>query len=261
MVSNGIVNGYKIVPGITAIIQARMGSKRLPGKVMKSLGSRPMLEHIIERTQLIEGVKTVIVATCSGEENEPIIELAKEMDCEIFVGSEENVLERYFKAAEKFGGEYIIRITGDNPFVDVTYASMAVEIASESGADLSSISNLPLGTAVEVIKYEALAQAYEMSSTAYHFEHVTPYIKEHPEFFAIQRHPIKIDTPFKNLRLTVDTEEDFKLAEKIYADNYKGEPFSVNEIIEYLKENPELVKINSLIEQRGMDHSEIESEK
>lgn len=254
MVSNGKVNGHKIIPSVTAIIQARMGSKRLPGKSMKKLCDKPILAHVIERAQAIEGVRKVVVATCEGDENKKIIELAKEMKVSYFVGSQTNVLERFYKASIKHGGDYIVRITADNPFIDIDYASMAVEIASESHADLSSVINLPLGTAVEVIKSEALEEAYNLSSTPYHFEHVTPYIKEHPEFFTIQRHPINLDMPFENLRLTVDTKEDLKLAEKIYNANYNGEPFSIQTTINYLKENPELVKMNSHVKQRSMKH-------
>jgi spore coat polysaccharide biosynthesis protein SpsF len=251
---NGKVNGHKIVPTVVAVIQARMGSKRLPGKSMKKLCKKPILAHVIERAQAIEGVSKVVVATCKGDENSQIIDLAKEMKAKVFIGSEENVLERYYQAVKKHGGDYIVRITADNPFLDVDYASMAVEIAAESGADLSSVINLPLGTAVEVIKSEALFEAYNLSDTAYHLEHVTPYIKEHPEFFTIQRHPINIDNPFDKLRLTVDTEDDFELAKNIFKANYYGEPFSIQTTINYLKENQHLIKINSHVKQRPMTH-------
>jgi spore coat polysaccharide biosynthesis protein SpsF len=259
MVSNGKVNGYKIVPTATVIIQARMGSKRLPGKTMKKICSKSILEHVIERAKAIEGVSKVVVATCNEKVNQQIIELAAKMKVHSFVGSEDNVLERFYQVQQKFGGEFVVRITADNPFTDVDYASMAVEIATESGADLSSIQNLPLGTAVEVIRSGALEEAYNMSSTAYHFEHVTPYIKEHPELFSIQRHPIKLKNSFKDLRLTVDTAEDLKLAEKIFKECYKGEPFSVQDAIDFLEKNPKLLSLNKNVKQRSMTHAEANS--
>ena len=239
---------------VTAIIQARMQSKRLPGKSMKVIAGKPLLAHVIERAQKMEGMDEVVVATCPG--NEPIVELARSLGVQFFVGSESNVLERYYLAAQQAGGDYIVRITGDNPFTDVEYGSMAIEIATETGADLSSISGLPLGAGVEVIKREALDAAYRESCTPYHFEHVTPYIKEHEELFTIQRHPVRMKNTVKDFRLTVDTPEDYELACRIYDALYKGEPFSIREVVAFLSEHPELASLNRDISQRPMTHSE-----
>ena len=118
-------------PTVTAIIQARMQSKRLPGKSMKEIAGKPLLAHVIDRAKAMEGVGAVVVATCDG--NQPIVELAASMGVQSFVGSEANVLDRYYLSALQAGGDYIVRITGDNPFTDVEYGSMAIEIATESG--------------------------------------------------------------------------------------------------------------------------------
>ena len=254
--TNGIVNGKKIKPKVTAIIQARMQSKRLPGKAMLELAGRPLLSHVIERTKLIEGVDTVVVATSMGNENYPIIELAESMDVNIFVGSMDNVLERYYLAANEFGGEIIIRVTGDNPFTDVDYASMILDISIESGSDLCALANLPLGTAVEVIKRSALEESYTLSEKSYHLEHVTPFIKEHPELFSIERPEVDIDNPFEKLRLTVDTDDDYRFAAILYENLYNEHHFTLSDVIEFLKENPELVLINNEIKQRPAVHSE-----
>lgn len=249
MTLNGKVNGRKIKPMVTAIIQARMLSKRLPGKALMLLAGKPILYHVIERTKAIEHVDRVVLATGMGEENVPLIELASAMEIETYAGSPENVLERYYMASEKFGGEYIVRVTGDNPFTDVEYASMIVDIALEAKPDLCALNNLPLGTAVEVIKKEALDQAYEMSNESYHFEHVTPFIKEHPELFSIERPPAKIKKVAGKIRLTVDTPEDYELAGILYNNLYNGVPFPLSEILDYVKEHPEIIKINSRIKQ------------
>jgi len=241
-------------PSVTAVIQARMQSKRLPGKSMKEIAGKPLLAHVIERAKMMTGIGTVVVATC--HDNEPIVALAASLGVQSYVGSESNVLERYYMAAQQAGGDYIVRITGDNPFTDVEYGAMAVEIAVETGADLSSITGIPLGTGVEVIKREALDTAYRENSTAYQREHVTPYIKEHAELFSVQRHPVLVKNPYKHMRLTVDTPEDYDFACRIYDALYKGEPFSIREVIEFIKENPELLNINSSVEQRPMTHSE-----
>lgn len=255
MTLNGKVNGNKIKPSVTAIIQARMQSKRLPGKAMLNLAGKPILYHVIERTKSIEHVDRIVLATSTGEENEPLIELALSMGIETYAGSPDNVLERYYIASEKFGGEFIVRVTADNPFTDVEYASMIVDIALESKSDLSSLANLPLGAAVEVIKKEALNQAYEMSSEPFHFEHVTPFIKEHPELFSIERTPVKIKMSAGRIRLTVDTPEDYALAGILYDNLYKDSHFPLSDVFNYATEHPEILKINSKIKQRPAVYS------
>lgn len=245
---------------VTAIIQARMDSKRLPGKSMLDLAGKPLLAHVIDRTRMIEGVKTVVLATCIGKENMPIIKLAQSMGIEVFVGSVDNVLERYYLAAEEYGGSYIVRVTGDNPFTDPEYASTAVEIIQESGADLCSIPNLPLGCGVEIIKRDSLAQAYKMSEKPYQREHVTPYIKEHPELFRIERPTVNFKNPFPSLRLTVDIQADYDLAKTIYENLYNEKYFPLIDVISFLQKNPHLVNMNSDIKQRPMFHSEAEDE-
>ncbi|TAL32453.1 MAG: acylneuraminate cytidylyltransferase [Spirochaetes bacterium] len=256
MVVNGVFNGNKIKPRVIAIIQARMQSTRLPGKAMEDLAGRPLLAHVIERAQRIEHVDEVVVATCIGEENRAIIDLAASMGAKIFVGSMENVLERYWLALCEFGGEFIVRVTGDNPFTDPEYASMAVDISLESKPDLCSVTNLPLGTGVEIIKAGALEEAYRNGDKTYHREHVTPYIKEHPELFNIERIPANFKNPFPGMRLTVDTPEDMVFARAVYERVYAGQVFPLSEVISVIETDPDLLKINSGVEQRPMVHSE-----
>ena len=241
---------------VTAIIQARMHSTRLPGKSMLELAGKPLIYHVIERAMSIAGIDTTVLATAVGEENRPIIEVAESMHCEIFVGSHNNVLERYYRASEKFGGEFIVRITGDNPFTDVHFAEISVQRAIDSGSDLFAPSNLPLGTAVEVIKREALREAYRLSDEPHQLEHVTPFIKEHPEKFRIERYPVDLENPFEDIRLTVDTAEDYQFSQVLYDNLYHGHPFSLHKIIDFIKKNPDLLKLNSGIKQRSMTHSE-----
>lgn len=239
----------------TAIIQARMSSERLPGKSMMLLAGKPLIWHVIKRAQAIENISEVVLATGDSKINDSLEVLALESGISVFRGSENNVLERYKLASDRFVSDYIVRITGDNPFTDPVYASMALEIAAESESDLSSLVNIPIGTAVEIIKKSALDEAFSMADEGYHFEHVTPFIKEHPELFKIERHPASFENPFENLRLTVDTSEDFELASVIYDALYKGENFSLEEVVNYLIKNPALVNINNGIKQRGMTHS------
>lgn len=232
-----------------------MNSTRLPGKAMMDLSGRPLLFHVIERIQATAGVDRIVVATCGGSENDAIIRLAESMGIDVFVGSEENVLERFYQASEKFGGDYIMRVTGDNPFTDAGYAATAVAIALSTSADSCYLSNLPLGTGVGMIKKKALDIAYRQSDRPHQQEHVTPYIKEHPEIFNIVIRKADVRNPFPGLRLTVDTPEDFELAAAIYRGCYRGRPFLLADTIRFLEQNPELAAINSKIEQRPMTHS------
>lgn len=248
-------NIQKSKTSAVAIIQARMGSTRLPGKALLPLGGRPLLYHVFERARAVSGIDRVVLATSIGSENKPLIQLAEEMNIDVFVGSIDNVLERYFLASEEFNGSWIMRITGDNPFTDPEYASLALQKAIELNADLTAISGLPLGTAVEIIKKTALDKAYHEASQDHEREHVSPYIKEHPELFTVTRVPLTIDNPFAELRLTIDTPEDYAMAQIIFNDIYKETLFNLSTVIEYLKKNPRVVKLNSSIQQRPMTHS------
>jgi spore coat polysaccharide biosynthesis protein SpsF len=245
-------------PIVTAIIQARMNSTRLPGKAMMELAGRPLLYHVFERIQKTERVDQVVLATCNGIENGDIIKLAESMGIHVFVGSEENVLERFFLASEKFGGDYIMRVTGDNPFTDPGYAAIAVTLTLEAGADICYLSNLPLGTGVGMVKKSALDIAYKHSDKPHQLEHVTPYIREHPENFKIEIREIDVHNPFPNLRLTVDTPEDLELATILFQHLYHGKLFALGDVIRFLEQNPGLVAINSNVKQRPMTHSSIQ---
>jgi len=237
-----------------AIIQVRISSTRLPSKAMLELSGRSMIWHVIERTKSIQGVNTVILATGSGDENLPLIELAAQCGIKSFTGSEDDVLERYYLASKNLNCDYVIRITGDNPFTDHESASEALKYAYDNNADHCTTAGIPLGTGVEIIKKTVQAKTYEEGKEPHHREHVTPYIKEHPELFKIFRYQSKLSNPFTDLRLTVDTAEDFKFIEILYNELYKDKPVELAEVINFIKKNPDLRFINSSVEQRPMTH-------
>ncbi len=240
---------------VTAIIQARMGSTRLPGKAMMDLAGKPLLYHVFDRIQVTSGVDRIVLATCPGEKNRVIIALAESMGIDVFIGSEDNVLERFYLASRQSGGDYIMRVTGDNPFTDPYYAERTIQAIKETEADLCYFPNLPLGTGVGMVTKSALDRAYRRSDQPHQFEHVTPYIKEHPDEFKLHICDIELHNPFPNLRLTVDTEEDFEVARRIYGVCYKGKPFPLSDVISYLEKNPATASINSAVKQRPMTHS------
>ena len=241
---------------IIGIIQARMESTRLPGKTLLPLASKPLLHHVIERCRRISGIDELIVATGTGAANHPIISLADELNCRHFSGSPDNVLDRYFQCFKKYEGDYVVRITADNPFIAMKYNAEALHLSVMNESDLSSASNLPLGTAVEIIKGTALESAYVNSSRTHHFEHVTPYIKENSRIFRIDRFPVSLDNPFERLRLTVDTDADYLLARHLYDALYHGAPFPLDDVIAHVKDHPDLLNLNASVKQRDMYHTE-----
>ena len=237
-----------------AIIQARISSTRLKSKALLNLCDIPMIRHVIERTKAINGIDSVILATGDGEKNHPLLEIASQCDIEFFAGSENNVLERFFAASKEKTCSYIIRVTGDNPLTDFESASKTLEYAIETDADHAAALGIPVGTGVEVIKKDALLRAYESGHEPHHKEHVTPYIKEHTELFKLIRYQSQLRNPYPDLRLTVDTPEDYKLIEIIYNELYHGELIRLKDVIDLIDRRPELQTINSNIEQRPMTH-------
>ena len=242
-------------PKILAVIQSRMGSSRLPGKAGVELAGKSLTWHVIDRAKRIDGIDLVILATSTEKIDEALLELAKKSGAEAFAGPLDDVLERFVLAGRKFGGDYIMRITGDNPFTDPHYASLTLETALSESADLCSLSGLPLGTAVEVVSMRALETAHVESRLPHQREHVTPYIKEHPEKFKIVKNDSGFRCPIENLRLTVDTAEDYALARAVYDGLYRGAPFRLEDAVGFLEKHRELVSINSEIKQRPMTHS------
>ncbi|HQO38874.1 MAG TPA: glycosyltransferase family protein [Spirochaetota bacterium] len=238
-----------------AVIQARIASTRLAAKAMLPLAGKPMIVHVIERALAIKGVCSVILATGISAANDPLEKIAADCGVVLFRGSEDNVLERFYLAVKNRGFDYIIRITGDNPLTDHVSASAALHYACDNKFDHCSVSGIPLGTGIEIVSMSALERAYRESSNPYHFEHVTPYIKEHPGFFSTGKYSPGMENPFPELRLTVDTPEDFDLMGKIYKALYRDRPILLTEVITFLMANPDLVNINSHVEQRPMTHS------
>ncbi len=237
-----------------AIIQARLNSTRLPSKALLELCGIPMIIHVIERAKAIAGAGSVVLATGRGTENSPLIKIAADCGIGIFLGSESDVLERYYNAASEIECDYVIRITGDNPLTDHVSAALALAYAYKTDADHCTTTGIPLGTGVEVIKKSALTKAYKEGKEPHHREHVTPYIKEHSELFKIIKYQSPLNNPFPELRLTVDTSEDFDLMTKIYNALYNGRPVTLEEVINLISKNPELRLINSGVEQRPMTH-------
>lgn len=212
------------------ILQARTGSTRLPNKVMRLLGGIPLLSHCIGRLQR---VGTVIVATSDLIKDDPVEELARLKNVYCFRGSEEDVLDRYYHAAKMFNIRYIIRATGDNPFVDPNEAHRVVnyivsnKVDYVTGAEVIDRLGLPVGVGVEAFTFNALERSWFEGHAKNHREHVNEYILENPESFSIVRLKCLQENSCPDLRLTVDTDDDFNFAEEILK-SIKKPPFEIS---------------------------------
>lgn len=195
------------------IIQARMGSSRLPGKVLKEIGNRTLLEHIIFRLQKLRNIAKVVIATSREEIDDRIEEFCKKNGVACFRGSETNVLERYYLCAKQHGFDEIVRLTADNPFVDIEELDNLIDFFRSEKAEYAySFNALPHGAGTEIFTYKALEKDFQESSMPHHFEHVNEYILENPDKFKTVVLPVEAKKNRPDIRLTVDTQEDYERA-------------------------------------------------
>jgi len=215
----------------------------LPGKVLKQFEGRPMLWHIIERLKEVKLADELVVATSVNAQDREIVELARSCGVGCFIGSEDDVLDRFYQAAKEFQFGQIVRATGDNPFVDPEEADRLISFHTESAPDYSSTkseevdSGLPVGVGVEVFSFPTLERTWLEAKSAEHREHVDDYILENSDCFSIKVLQAPESKRAPHLRLTVDTEEDFNLMADIYHRFYvPGHVVPVEQVIRFLIE-------------------------
>ncbi len=239
---------------IICIIQARMGSERLPGKVVKEIKGIPMITHILNRLKKLSKIDKLVVASSTNPENDKLVEIVENAGGVVFRGSEEDVLKRYIDAVNKFGGKYIIRVTGDCPLISVEVIDALIEEFLKAKLDYMRVDvpdSFSRGFDGEIFTREALIKAHKLAKEDRYREHVTLYMYEHPKDFSIGKMKAKKEWNRPNYRLCVDTKEDFTLVENIYNALYdKNNYFDIDDIIKYLDENPDLAKINQSVSQK-----------
>lgn len=234
----------------TVIIQARMGSTRLPGKVLMPLGEADVLGYVVSRCRKIKHITQVIVATTTLDHDDEIEKWCVSNGVSCFRGSEENVLERYHECAKKYSSDYIIRVTSDCPFLDFDLATKMIETMMESPSDiLVCEAGLPRGAAVEIISFSALDRVKALGLESRHREHVTYYAYEHLQQFTHVSFKIPPVLKYPHLRITLDTSEDYKLCQAV-ADYFIDRDVRTTEVVEYLLKTPEVTKLNAHIEQK-----------
>ena len=235
---------------IIAIIQARMGSSRLPGKILKPLVDVDVLTYDIERCRAIQGVSEVIVATSSLAQDDAIAAWCEAHHVTYFRGSEDDVLDRYVQCAKMYKPDYVMRLTSDCPFVDYEMASEIVELMNKEKKDIVLLEGeLPRGLAVELISYEALLRIHEVGQESRHREHVTYYAYEFKEQFETVTYKTPMNRQVPELRITLDTEEDYAVLVEV-AKHFNDQLVSSADVIRFLEEHPEVAKINAHIEQK-----------
>ncbi len=242
-----------------AIIQARMGSTRLPGKVMKKLCDQTVLSHVINRVKVCTRLNEIIVATTTLPDDDCIVKEAEKLGVKWFRGSQDNVLERYYLAATQYQAEAIMRVTSDCPLLDVEIIEDLLSFFQEEnkmGLGIDYLSNtlrrsFPIGLDAEVFTYKALKTAYNNATKDYEKEHVTPYIYQHHELFSL--HNLSYDDDLSHYRWTLDTPEDYELIKIIYDNLYdQNALFGMDDILELLAENPDINQINAHIQQKNL---------
>lgn len=198
---------------IGIIIQVRMGSTRLPGKVLKKIGSKTMLEHIIFRLKSLKHNISIIIATSNLKKDDGLKVFCDFKQISCFRGSEQNVLERYYLCAKENDFEHIIRLTGDNPFVDIEELDNLINLHVENRSDYSrSFATLPKGVGSEIFTYKALEQSFLHGNKENHKEHVNEYIEENEHLFKIAELIVTEEKNRPEISLTVDTQDDYKKA-------------------------------------------------
>ena len=240
---------------VNAIIQARCGSTRFPNKVFALIDGKPLLWHVVNRLKYATKIDDIIVATTVSEKDDKIEDWCKENNVHCFRGSEENVLNRYYSASEAFPSDYVVRITADDPFKEPKVIDAVITKLIEEGYDHVTNNlppSFPEGLDCEAFKKSALDRSEKEAETAFEREHVTQYIYHHPEIFKIGN--VSNPENLSYLRWTVDKDVDFEMVKAVYAHRNPANKgiLLMDEILEILKANPEIEKINSEVERSAM---------
>ncbi len=232
------------------IIQARMGSSRLPGKVLLPLNGRPVLEYVVRRSAAAARVENVVVATSDHSEDDAIEEWCGKNSVDCVRGSSDDVLDRYILTEKLFPCENIVRITADCPLVDPGIIDAILALHEYAGTDYTSNEvppTFPIGFDVEVVKTSILKRVDESASLKSHREHVTLYIREHVSDFSIAN--LESGLTEIGVRLTLDRSEDYRALKALFEHFSSDEMlFSFYKIMDVIARHPEIIRINSNID-------------
>ncbi len=246
---------------VVCIVQARVGSTRLPNKVLKKVCGKTILEHDVDRLRQVSNIDEIVIATTTKDEDMRIIKECEKLGVKTFRGSEDNVLSRYYLAAKEYKADIVVRVTSDCPVIDadVTYATIKYLTDNLDKYDYVSnslIKSFPRGLDTEVFTFESLEKTYKEATLNRDKEHVTPYMYvTRPDLFRVGKYAGDID--YSELRWTVDTPEDFELIKTIYEMLYNkhGNKFKMKDILGLYGQHPELCIINRDVEQKKLEEN------
>lgn len=240
---------------IVCIVQARTGSTRLPGKVLKKICGKTVLEHVINRLKRVENIDKIVIATTTKKQDDIIVEIAQKSLVGYFRGSEEDVLSRYYYAAKENKADVVVRVTSDCPLIDSEITEKIIQYYMNNKSKYDYVSNTidrtyPRGLDTEVFNFNALKKAFNEAKSERDREHVTPYIWDNPIMFKLYQYRNKVN--YSDLRWTLDTMKDFQLIKCIYDKLYlkNGNGFNMNDILTLYKKYPKLIKVNENIMQK-----------
>lgn len=238
------------------IVQARMTSTRLPGKVLRTVLDKPLLEYQIERIRRVKLADEIVIATTINNADKSIINLCERLSISYFRGSEEDVLGRYHATAQAYGGDVIVRVTSDCPIIDPKIIDQIIRFYFDHHCKYDYVSNTlqrtyPRGMDTEVFSFKILDEAFHEANLSYEREHVTPFFYLHPRRYRLCNIAYKQDQ--SQHRWTVDTIEDFELITKIIENLYPHVPeFDMEDVLNLLTNYPEWTKINAHVEQKEL---------
>lgn len=241
---------------VVCIMQARVGSTRLPGKVLKKICGKTVLEHDIERLKKVKNIDEIIIATTVEKADEAIVNEADRLTIKSFRGSENDVLSRYYYAAKESKADVIVRITSDCPLLDSEVTEEVINFYLNNYSHYDYVSNTldrtyPRGFDTEVFSFKLLEEAFLNAKEIFQREHVTPFIWDNNHNYRVYQYKDRFDN--SSLRLTLDTEEDLELIIRVYKALYKDNSyFGLKEILKLFNERPELIEINKGVEQKKL---------
>lgn len=232
------------------IVQARIGSSRFPGKIMKLILGKTVLEHQIERMQYAQKCGMIVVATSENPLDDAIVSLCRERKIEVFRGNENDLLERHYRCAKEYHADIVAKIPSDCPLIDSRIIDNVFDYFDTHSDDF--VSNLhpatyPDGNDCEVMTIETLERAYREAQKPLEREHTTPYIWEHPEKFTIGNVSWEKGLDYSmSHRFTIDYVEDFEFISRVFEELYPTNPqFSLEDILELLERKPEIYQLNA----------------
>ena len=234
---------------ISCIVQARVNSKRLPGKILMPVFGKSLLQHLLERLKRLKTIDDLIVATTKHKLDDETAKIAKLINVKIYRGDEHNVLKRYYDCAKINKSSVIIRVTADCPLIDIKYINELLKIFLKNDYDYLSnldLNYLPDGFHCEIFNFRSLEKAQKLAKSKFDREHVTSFLWSNPKIFSIHHYcGKKLKNHSKDIRLTLDYHEDYILIKEVFEKLYKKNKFfSLVEITAFLEKNKSFLKIN-----------------